>query len=272
MANEDLECIKTATEAIGGLIEAAGDSPKVKEAGDQLGQTALTVTKAINNCLLPIAAVNYGFDKARKYFSERFSEDVAEKTKDIPPENLQEPNASIAGPTLQALAFAHEEDALREMYLELLKTSMDNRTSSEAHPAFVEIIKQLSTEDALAIKSLLSYGNVAVAELRLKNHANGGWTLLYTNLLSYIDDETEEQVENPRMPSMVSNLSRLGLIKVSYENYITKENMYDWVQSRPEYLNAQKAHPNRNVEIKKGYICATPLGLQFGKVIGVLHW
>lgn len=48
----------TATTAVGELIRAAGDSAEAKEAGVQIGKVAVTLTKALNNCLLPIAAVN----------------------------------------------------------------------------------------------------------------------------------------------------------------------------------------------------------------------
>jgi len=59
-----------------------------------------------------------------------------EKAAGIPPEHVVEPKASIAGPALQALAFSHEEPDLREMYLNLLRASMDARTAKVAHPAF----------------------------------------------------------------------------------------------------------------------------------------
>lgn len=73
------DSIKTATSGValvGEIIKAAGDNPNVKESGQNLGQTALTITKAINNVLLPIAAVNFAFDKARVYFSEKFQQDI----------------------------------------------------------------------------------------------------------------------------------------------------------------------------------------------------
>ena len=144
MAEDDsMKPAKEGVSIVAEIIKAAGDDPKVKEAASNLGKTAITLTKTINNALLPIAAVNFAFDKARVYFSEKFQKDLSEKAECIPPEHLVEPKASVAGPTLQGLAFTHEEPNLKEMFLNLLATSMDGRRADLAHPAFVEIIKQL---------------------------------------------------------------------------------------------------------------------------------
>ncbi len=140
----DDDPIKAARDGVSLVIEvikAAGDSPLVKEAGSNLGQTAVTLTRMINNVLVPLAAINWAFDKARTYFSGKFQQEIAAKAQAIPPEHIVEPKASIAGPMLQGLAFTHEEPNLKEMYLNLLATSMDGRAASVAHPAFVEIIK-----------------------------------------------------------------------------------------------------------------------------------
>ena len=54
------------------IIKAAGDDPKVKGATGNLGEKAVTPTKTINNIILPLAAVDFTFDKARVYFSKDF--------------------------------------------------------------------------------------------------------------------------------------------------------------------------------------------------------
>ena len=117
MSNDDpIKVAKDGVSLVAEVIKAAGDNPQVKEAAGNLGQTAVTLTKTINNVLVPLAAINFAFDKARTYFSGKFQQDIAEKTQAIPPEHVVEPKASIAGPTLQGLAFTHEEPSLKEMY------------------------------------------------------------------------------------------------------------------------------------------------------------
>ena len=124
--------LKITKEIVGKVIEAAGENPDVKAAGTELAQASLTIAKTINNALLPLAAVNFAFDKARTYFAERFQSDLAAKAAAIPPDQIVEPKAFIAGPALQGLAFSHEEPDLKEMYLSLLASAMDGRVSSSA--------------------------------------------------------------------------------------------------------------------------------------------
>src|SRR5512139_3868627 len=103
--NDSINTAKNGVALLGEIMKAAGDNPKVKEAGNNLGKTAVTLTQALNNVLLPVAAVNFAIDKARNYFTEDFQKDLAEKTSAIPPEQMVEPKASLAGPALQGLAF-----------------------------------------------------------------------------------------------------------------------------------------------------------------------
>lgn len=56
--NDPIQTAKQGVVLIGEIIKAAGANPNVKEAGGNLGQTALTITKTINNVMLPLAAVN----------------------------------------------------------------------------------------------------------------------------------------------------------------------------------------------------------------------
>ncbi len=171
MTTEDpLKAAQSGVALLGEVIKAAGDSPNVKAAGNELGKAALTLTKTINNALLPLAAVNFAFDRARQYFSERFAQDLGEKASAIPADQIVEPKASIAGPALQGLAFSHDEPNLKEMYLSLLASAMDGRSSEKVHPAFVEIIRQLKSEEARLLRGILrSRSGIPIAEIRLRS-------------------------------------------------------------------------------------------------------
>src|SRR5690242_7454255 len=141
---------------IGEVIKAAGDNPEVREAGRELGKTALTVTKMINNVLLPLVGFNSLMGRAQHYFATRFRDDIARKTVSIPQEDIVEPKAFVAGPALQGLVFCHEEHSLKEMYLNLLASAIDGRVAKFAHPAFVEIIRQIDTTEAILLQSILA--------------------------------------------------------------------------------------------------------------------
>ena len=86
------------------VFELASESPELTDAGRTRAKSARTIAKAVDNALLPIAAMNYGFERARAYFEERFRTDMEEVTKEIPPDEIVEPKPSVAGPALSGLA------------------------------------------------------------------------------------------------------------------------------------------------------------------------
>jgi hypothetical protein len=192
---EQLKNVKEGVSVIVEVIKAAGDNPKVKEAGGELGKTALTLTKAINNILLPVAAVNFAFDKAKVYFANQFPIDIAQKATGIPQEKIVEPKASIAGPALQGLAFSHEEKDLKEMYLNLLVSAMDDRAGNLAHPAFVEIIKQLNAEEAKLLQTVLASDySFPIAEIYFTRDT-GKLHLTVNTLYRHLLDSRDEKLQ-----------------------------------------------------------------------------
>ena len=273
----DQDPLKTAKDGIalvGEIIKAAGDNPHVKEAAGNLGQSAVTLTKTINNALLPLAAINFAFDKARAYFNGRFQQDLGEKAARIPAESIVEPKASIAGPTLQGLAFTHEEPGLKDMYLNLLATAMDGRISSTAHPAFVEIIKQLDAEDADLMRGALrSPAPIPIAQIRITTVGETGYHIIATHLLNLrAGPEQNLPIENSALPAMIDNWSRLGLVEVDYNQHLTAPASYEWVEKRPEVvrLRLERENEKQKVTHQKGVLIRTQLGQRFASAVGLL--
>lgn len=271
--SDPIKAAKDGVALVGEILKAAGDNPAVKEAGANLGQTALTITKTINNALLPLAAVNFAFDKARRYFAERFQEDLSAKAAAIPAGELVEPKASIAGPALQGLAFTHEEPNLKEMYLSLLATAMDGRIAEDAHPAFVEIIKQMNSEEARLLRDILRIdGALPIAEIRVAKTGEQGWRVLERHLMNHTDRATKVPIESKRQAAMVDNWLRLGLAEVDYSTQLMGDGLYAWVEQRPEYLRLKAQHENETAKVsfEEGIIGRTALGIQFARAVGLL--
>ena len=57
----------------------------------------------------------------------------------------------ILGPVLEAIRYEPESTPIDEMLSQLLSGSMDRERVDSAHPAFVEIIKQLSSDEAVLV-------------------------------------------------------------------------------------------------------------------------
>ncbi|MDE0159663.1 MAG: DUF4393 domain-containing protein [Candidatus Dadabacteria bacterium] len=248
------------------IIDLAADSPELSEAGHKFAKSALTIAKAVDNCLLPIAAVNFAFDKARKYFENRFQKDLEKATNDIPAEDLIEPKASVAAPVLQGLAFSHEEQDLKMMYLKLLSSAMDGRKAGSVHPAYAEIIRQLTSDEARLLNQVID-GRPRIPIVTLKGWDQIGITKMHKNILPYSDVNTGEQIAAPKLPSMIDNWQRLELISITYEFHLVATGEYDWVQSRPEYIEL-KEETEKEVEIEKGIMELTAFGKLFAEAVG----
>lgn len=285
--DEIIDDATKASEAIAGLIKAAGESSQGKVAADNLGKTAVTITSTINNALLPLAAVNYAFDKAKKYFTEKFANDFKQKAKNISSEQLVEPDPSIAGPVLQGLAFNHENEDLREMYLNLLSVAVDDSRNNTAHPAFVDVLRQITPFEAQIINQLLSEPSTPIARVvlvdkdfettRKANHM----VSVKQHLLNIIDSETGICSADSRLELMVDNYCRLGLITVDYEKSLADEDEYMWAYEHPLFklyndgnggkgtLTSNDGKHTFRVALQFGILRLTVFGNLFAVAVGI---
>ena len=153
MADENL--IKTTAEAVRGIAEAVPVyQDALQPAAKELGRGLATVVRAVNVALAPLSALVWGYERIADYLTNR----LAEILRDVPPERIETPPASVAGPVLEATRFTAEQAELREMFARLLAAAMDSDTCRSAHPAFVEIIKQLSPDEARILQEVDDVG------------------------------------------------------------------------------------------------------------------
>lgn len=270
--NDNLNDINQGIEIISKVMKAAGDNEKVKSSGKELGNAVLTVSKTINNALLPLAAVNFAFDKARIYFQEKFENDFTDKTKNIPEDCFIEPKASIAGPALQGLAFSHEEDELKDMYLNLLASAVDKRHEKQNHPSYVEIIRQLNCDEARILSGILASDIPQIPIIQLRDVKSARkYSVLQTYVLNIIDDETGEPSNMIEIVSMVENFIRLGLLTSEFGLEPDYPNMYDWVDNRPEFEHLKQMNKGKelNIQSTKGMLIITSFGRNFASAVNI---
>jgi hypothetical protein len=149
---------------------------------------------------------------------------------------------------------------------------MDGRSASDAHPAFVEIIKQLDSEDARLIRGVLQSTSVIPIVQIHRKIKSGGYFVLVPHLLNLINTETELPAEDQRLPAMIDNWVRLGLVEVAYDKHLHGEIHYSWVEQRPEFekLKQELQSDETTVTYQKGLLNPTELGKRFAKAIGLL--
>lgn len=231
------------------LIKSASDAAQ-DNLPDTIKQTdgiLSTVVGFFNNVVLyPVKKANLTF----RYKLEAFEDDLKKKTKHIPPENLQEPPVMIAGPTLEALRYTYDEKELREMYENLLASAMDSRVVSQAHPSFVDTIKQMSPLDARLIEIIASNRQFACGNIQFsilgedKYYVKGMPDYFVAELVN---------VSNPfDVSTSLHNLVRLGLIDIS-EATLNNYN-YQSLKTHPYVLSQLEIFKKfgKEIEVKLG--------------------
>ena len=176
-----------------------------------------TVVGFFNNVVLyPVKKANLTF----RYKLEAFEDDLKEKIKGIPAENLQVPPTMIAGPTLEALRYTYDEAELREMYENLLASAMDNRTVTQVLPSFVDAIRQMSPLDALILSTISERHEIVTKHIRFCSPTGSGW---YPSAMPYHFEETLVNLGDAfEVSAGISNLIRLGIVR-TYDTLLKDE-------------------------------------------------
>lgn len=194
---------------------------------------------------------------------------LEEKLKDVPPENIESPEAHIAVPALQYISYCMDNEELKNMYANLLANSMNSVVKNGVHPGFVEIIKQLSPDEAKVLKHFYSNRTVPTVTLRYELNNGGGVAVLknFSNIGELIGCERPLSIN-----IYFDNLIRLGLLKDSSSlSSLTDKNLYLPLKTHPALVPL--LDPKRIAETKyekstfvEGFMSLTDYGDAFCKI------
>ena len=255
--------VKETIDAVTGLVKAVPVyEDMVQPVAKQLGKTLETVGKAINMALSPVSGLVWGFENIQVFLSTK----LADRLKDVPPEDIITPKPNVAGPAIEALRFTGHEDSLSDMYANLLAAAMDKSTASGAHPAFVEIIKQLTPDEAKLIALILQPLPFPLVTIRAnhKEVARGGYEVaVNVSLLGGM-----AKLELPDLvPSYLDNLCRLGLAEIPTGYTYSDTTLYTELENSPQVkAHQQKINQSPDLvwKLNRGAVKVTSLGRQFG--------
>ena len=138
--------------AVQGVRKAAGELivKALTPAADEIGKGLVTVARAVNIGLAPLSAVVWGYDQICDYVERA----VTRKLKNTDAKNIEPPVINVAGPAIEAMRFTANEDNIKDLFAGLIATAMNSQVKVNAHPAFVEIIKQLSSDEAIILRTI----------------------------------------------------------------------------------------------------------------------
>jgi hypothetical protein len=241
----------------------------VQPAAQELGKALQTVAKSVHIALAPVSALVWGYDQVKEFVSTK----VADRLKNVPPENIVTPKPNVAGPVLEALRYTGHEPLLSDLYANLLAASMDKSTANGALPAFVEIIKQLTPDEAKLVGLFIHERTMPFPLLNVRweyknptpEKTGGSDALVNFSQLGVI-----AHCEFPNMtPMYIDNLCRLGLAEIPAMFQFTSVGIYDPLENAPE-VQQKKSEIEQNPEFKfvlerKG-LRITELGKQFARI------
>lgn len=122
----------------------------LQPAAREVGQNLLTVARAVTMTLSPLSAITWGFDQMRNWLHATLTARLAR----TPPEEIVPPPPEISGPVLLHLHFLKDETILRDLFANLLATSMKLGEQGRVHPAFVAVLQQLAPDEALIVRQI----------------------------------------------------------------------------------------------------------------------
>ncbi len=248
--NSKKEIIKRAAEIVPEVYED-GLKTTTLESGKMLALIPQTINAALAPLRQWIAQKEYNVEETKLL--------LAKKLERIDSESIVSPEAYIAVPALQSIAYCMDSDALRNMYANLLVSSMVKEVKDKAHPAFVEIIKQLSPDEAKLLKKISEMGE-SFPIIDVKLYAKEG----YFDELKNFSLLAEGVCDNPTDFFMyLDNFQRLKLVDIPFGVRINNEDVYKPLETYPEIAQLMSAPLpdgyHREIDRKKFQIT------QFGK-------
>ena len=260
--------IRDVVDAVTGVAKAVPVYQDViQPAAQEVGKALQTVAKTVHIALAPVSALVWGYDQFKDFVSTK----VTERLKNVPPENIITPKPNVAGPTLEALRYTGHEPSLSDLYANLLAASMDKSTAQGAHPAFVEIIKQLTPDEAKVLALFVTGMPFPLINVRWEYKPNsegktgGQDVLVHFSHLGLIAGCEFPQM----MPSYIDNLCRLGLAEVPTFWQYTSKGVYEPLEADPQVkaiTASLEANPEFTVVLERKGLKVTQLGAQFSQI------
>jgi len=191
------------------------------------------------------------------------AEALQEKVKRIPEEKQCEPEPYIVVPAIQQISYCYDSKELREMYANLLATSMNLDTKWKVHPAYVDLIRQLTPDEAKLIRALQSQPDFPV--IHVKQYMKDQKT--YNDIAINYSDLGEKFCEIPDgIYSYLNNLCRLGIIDIDYGIYCTYKGAYTELDLKFRTTREEWEKSGGTIKILHGLMELTHLGRDFAEI------
>jgi Abortive infection alpha len=237
---------------------AKGDGTNPNEVAGLGSKDIALVAEAVEVVLAPLKLLVYGFAELEQLFLPM----VAERYNAIPEHRRLRPPLAIAGPTIEAAKYATEQPEICALLANILASSMDAVTSGNVHPAFVDIVKQLTTDEAKILKQM---GRSPLEIYPLVNThciqpALGGYVIHSRNLSQL--GRPAGVTRDDLTAASLDNLCRLGLCEIPVGVLLTDPTLYEPLEADSGVLQdkAKVEAAGHKLEFERRTIALTPSG------------
>ena len=248
-------------------------TPSARQIGSFFGDLIMMATSKIH-----FSAEKMRLQQAHDL--EMFKNDLNKKLNEKPSEQLVEPRMQVAGQAIENAKFCLGEPQIREMFLNLLANSADERYQGQVHPSFSAMIAQMSPLDAENLSLFQNREQFPIVEYRF-NLFDDTYQIVNTNyFVANRNMRSDEDRVLLQAPSL-SSLERQKLLEISYTISIPNDELYREFEETDLMKNMQKRvsskpqdnfqHPRDDkkiveAEAVRGIVKLTPLGKAFIKV------
>lgn len=211
----------------------------IDSASKALPETVKSVDNALSGVLDVLGYPTSYLGAYAKYSLQKTREDLIKKLNGK--NDIVSPPISLAAPLLQKCQFTADSEHLHALFANLLATSMTSSSQDLAHPAFTEIISQLTPEEAKILFEFPDTFPMCAIRIQLKSndkhelgeqfrHFQKGIDYI-PNIILYNGINVSTVDDLRRIASITDNFARLGLIVLSKDYYFANTERYSRILS-----------------------------------------
>lgn len=228
--------------------------PTASEVGKLMGRVPRAINAAFSSLDCWILKKENNIEKTKLLLEENL--------KNVDPERIVPPEPYVAIPAIQAISYSMDSDELRKMYANLLSKSIYYNTKNDVHPAFVEIIKNLSPLDCKVFEYIMKKDTSEIGYYEMRIGIPGSTS--YHVAFPYITEIVFSSYD--KIASSIDNLARNNLLLPEDFHY-TDDDIYVPIRNTSLYQSLVKSFENtpNNQELRpyKKAIKSTSLGKAF---------
>lgn len=208
----------------------------LSEPAKSAGNTVSTIIDFFRNTvLLPMQKYNIKAELNLK----QYQKDLESNINQIPKDRQTEPDMNIWGQTMDSLKWnmGDDQEHIRNMFTKILSADIDKNTKNAVQPAFIEIVRQLTKDDARILADIFQKNpSINLYEKRQYVRNVGGPKPRESFLIRRFLATTDKNAQLLEIDFELSldNLKRLGIIN-EVSGYFGTKKLADRFNSSGEW-------------------------------------